>query len=236
MKGQAYECIQGRFRNRGTGSSEANQIPNADVRMQPDRWQEYNSLWSHWVTNLIIGTLEWFRIWYRVDEYSMEAMWIVIWISEYQVWCRIIKSEYLDVMLEWWLVTATQKQCTVALSSTEAEYMVLTETSKHMQMTVSLLQQLSFDLDLPIDVFTDSEGAQAIAANNVYHKRTKHIDVKYHYIREKIMDDTVCISKVGSKSNLADVFTKPISRDQHWILTSRIGLVDNPIEGDCWEG
>ena len=107
MKGRAYECIQGRFRNRGMGSSEANQIPNADVRMQPDRWQEYNSLWSHRVTNLIIGTSEWFRIWYRVDEYSMEAMWIVIRISEYRVWCWIIESEYLDVMSEWWLVTVS---------------------------------------------------------------------------------------------------------------------------------
>lgn len=86
---------------------------------------------------------------------------------------------------------ATQKQRTVALSSTEAEYMALTETSKHAQWTVSLLQQLSFDLDLPIDIFTDSEGAQAISANNVYHKRTKHIDIKYHYIREKITEGIV---------------------------------------------
>ena len=128
---------------------------------------------------------------------------------------------------------ATQKQRTIALSSTEAEYMALTETAKHAQWTVSLLQQLSFNLDLPIDVFTDSEGAQAIAANNVYHKRTKHIDIKYHYIREKILDGTVCVNEVGSKNNLADVFTKPIARDQHQMLTSRIGLVDNPIEGGC---
>ena len=131
---------------------------------------------------------------------------------------------------------ATQKQRTITLSSTEAEYMALTETSKHAQWTVSLLQQLSFDLNLPINMFTDSEGAQAIATNNVYHKRTKHIDIKYHYIREKIMDGTICVNEVGSKSNLANVFTKPISRDQHWILTSRIGLVDDPIEGDCWKG
>ena len=92
---------------------------------------------------------------------------------------------------------------------------------------------LLFDLDLPIDVFTDSEGAQAIAANSVYHKWTKHIDIKYHYIREKILDGTVCVNEVGSKNNLADVFTKPIARDQHQILTSRIGLVGNPIEGGC---
>ena len=93
MKGRVYECIQGRFRNRGMGSSKANQIPNADVQMQPDRWQEYNSLWSHRVTNLMIGTSEWFQIWYWVDEYSMEAMWIGIRISEYRVWYRIIGSE-----------------------------------------------------------------------------------------------------------------------------------------------
>ena len=140
---------------------------------------------------------------------------------------------YTFILSEGTIAWATQKQRTVALSSTEAEYMALTETSKHAQWTVSLLQQLSFNLDLPIDIFTDSEGTQAIAANNVYHKRTKHIDIKYHYIREKIMDGTVCVNEVGSKNNLADVFTKPITRDQHQILTSRIGLVDDPIEGDC---
>jgi Reverse transcriptase (RNA-dependent DNA polymerase) len=69
---------------------------------------------------------------------------------------------------------AAQKQRTVALSSTEAEYMALTECLKHTQWTISLLRQLLFEVDLPIDVFTNSTGAESITLNNVYHKNKAH--------------------------------------------------------------
>ena len=111
--------------------------------------------------------------------------------------------------------------------------MALTDCLKHVQWTISLLQQLSFDVDLPIDIFYDSEGAHAIASNNVSHKQTKHIDIKYHYIREKITDGTVNINEVSSKSNLVDVFTKSLLWDQHRNLTSSFGLIDALVEGEC---
>ena len=80
---------------------------------------------------------------------------------------------------------ATQKQRTVALSSTGVEYMALTECMKHAQWTIFLLQQLDFEIELPLDIFSDSLGARAIASNAVFHKRTKHINVivfpKYHW-------------------------------------------------------
>lgn len=131
---------------------------------------------------------------------------------------------------------ATQKQRTIALSSTEAEYMALTECSKHAQWTISLLKQLSFEVDLPIDIFCDSEGARSIASNNVDHKRTKHIDIKHHYIREKINEGTINVNEVNSKDNLADILTKALPRDSHQTLTSRMGLIGASTEGDCWKG
>jgi len=76
-----------------------------------------------------------------------------------------------------------QKQHTVALSSTEAEYMALTECVK---WTLSLRNQLNFNINLPIELYTNSLGACAIASNSVYHKHTKHIDIKYHYIHDAI--------------------------------------------------
>ena len=103
-----------------------------------------------------------------------------------------------------------QKQQIVVLLSTEAEYMVLTECSKHAQWTLSLLQQLSFDVDLPIDIFSDSLGACAIASNNIFHKRTKHINIKYHYIWEKITEGILQVNKVNTKDNLTDILTKAL--------------------------
>ena len=109
------------------------------------------------------------------------------------------------------IVWVAQKQCTVTLSSTEAEYMALTECLKHAQWTTSLLQQLLFDVELPIDIFCDSTRAQVITSNNVYHKRTKHIDIRYHYIHEKVADGMIVINEVNSDDNVADMLTKALS-------------------------
>ena len=117
---------------------------------------------------------------------------------------------------------------TIALSSTEAEYMALTECSKHAQWTISLLQQLLFDVELPIDVFSDSTGAHAIAENNVFHKRTKHISIKFHFA-----DGTLHVNEIASRDNIADIHTKPLLRDQHSQQTRGLGLLNPSNEGEC---
>ena len=130
---------------------------------------------------------------------------------------------------------ATQKQRTVALSSTEAEYMAITECAKHAQWTISLLRQLDFDIDLPLDLHCDSHGARAISINNVFHKRMKHIDIRYHYIRDMINAGTVEVIEVSTKRNVADFLTKSLPWQQHEDLSRKIGLADDPIEGECCE-
>ena len=75
---------------------------------------------------------------------------------------------------------ATQKRCTVALSS--VEYMGIIECAMHTRWSISLLQQLDFNIDLPIDIHHDSLGARVI---------TKHIDIHYHYIRDAIDDGII---------------------------------------------
>ena len=60
-------------------------------------------------------------------------------------------------------------------------------------------------MELPIDIFSDSTGARAIAKNNVFHKRTKHINIKFHFIREKITDGTLHVNEVASEDNLAAI-------------------------------
>ena len=129
----------------------------------------------------------------------------------------------------------TRKQRTVALSSTEAEYMALTACAKHAKWTISLLQQLDFDVDLPLEIFSDSLGARAIAENPTHHDRTKHIDIQHHYIRDCISDGTLHVSPVSSKDNIADVLTKSFPRDRHTFLTKKLGIVGDSIAGEYWK-
>jgi hypothetical protein len=105
-------------------------------------------------------------------------------------------------------------EATGSRSSTEAEYMALTECTKNMQWTISLLQQLDFEVELPLDTFS-SLGARAIAANAVFHKWTKHINIKFHYIHDCIKKGIIAISAVPTKDNAADILMKSLPCDQH---------------------
>ena len=127
----------------------------------------------------------------------------------------------------------TRKQRTVALSSTEAEYMALTEVLKHTLWTLQVLRNLRFDCDLPITIFDDSKGARDISANSVEHQRTKHIDIRYHFIREKVQDKTIELTEVKSSENIADIFTKALPEPAHVTFTRKLGLIGASSKGEC---
>ncbi|GJX70172.1 transposable element [Tanacetum coccineum] len=97
-------------------------------------------------------------------------------------------------------------QPSVALSTTEAEYMALTEAAKEGIWLKGLIEDLGFPQDQAI-VFCDSMSAICLAKDQVYHDRTKHIDVRYHFIRS---ERRIKVKKIGTKDNPADVFTKPV--------------------------
>lgn len=81
----------------------------------------------------------------------------------------------------------SQKQRTVALSSTEAEYMAITEATKEAMYLSTYLQELGFMYE--ISLFRDNQGARLLANNQVYHSRTKHIDMRYHFVRDVLKDN-----------------------------------------------
>ena len=78
----------------------------------------------------------------------------------------------------------TKKQQTVALSTAEAEYMAITEVVQEVQWIKQLLEEMKYNINTPINIYVDNMSAISIGENDVQHDRTKHIDIKYHYIRE----------------------------------------------------
>ncbi|GKA61462.1 retrovirus-related pol polyprotein from transposon TNT 1-94 [Tanacetum coccineum] len=97
-------------------------------------------------------------------------------------------------------------QPSVALSTTEAEYMALTEATKEGIWLKGLIEDLGFPQD-QATVFCDSMSAMCLAKDQVYHDRTKHIDVRYHFI---CTERRIKVNKIGTEDNPADVFTKPL--------------------------
>jgi KUP system potassium uptake protein len=70
----------------------------------------------------------------------------------------------------------------------------------------------------------DNQGAIAIAHNPVTHARTKHIDIKHHFVREALSNKAVALEFCPTENMLADILTKPLSRDRIQILQNRLGL------------
>ena len=94
-----------------------------------------------------------------------------------------------------------------ALSTTEAEYIRLTEATKEVIWLKGLLTEMGLTQEA-IRVHCDSQSALLLAQNSVYHARTKHIDIRYHQIRELVEDGEVELVKVHTKENPADALTK----------------------------
>ncbi|UYV68325.1 hypothetical protein LAZ67_5003884 [Cordylochernes scorpioides] len=108
----------------------------------------------------------------------------------------------------------SKKQQTVTLSSTESEYIALCEAGKEAVYLRALLDEMGFGelLNGPTVLKTDNQGAQQLARNPVYHARTKHIDIKWHFIRSICSDGLVEVVHTPTQENVADILTKGLPR------------------------
>jgi hypothetical protein len=88
----------------------------------------------------------------------------------------------------------------------------------------SFLGELGYDTAAPTPVWGDNAGSVYLAKNNDHHARTKHIDIKHHFIRDRISDSTVTFDHVATEENVADVLTKALARDKHGAHAVRAGL------------
>jgi hypothetical protein len=102
-------------------------------------------------------------------------------------------------------------QKSVALSSCEAEFYALADVVKEVLWLKQLLIELGLKVKLPIDIYIDNQAAIALAENPVSHQRTKHIDIRYFFLREHITAGTIKLHYVNTADNPADLLTKPAS-------------------------
>jgi hypothetical protein len=101
------------------------------------------------------------------------------------------------------------KQKSVALSSAEAEYMAATEEAKELIYFSSTLYDLGITCG-PIKLYEDNQSCIAMTKNSTHHNRSKHIDIRYHFIRDLIESKTIEILYVKTQEQIADIFTKPL--------------------------
>lgn len=118
----------------------------------------------------------------------------------------------------------SRKQRTVALSSTEAEYMSLTEAAKEAMYLRKLLKEIGIYEPNKISISCDNRGAQLLAENAVYHSRSKHIDLRHHFVRDVLKDGLIELKYLRTEDMPADILTKGLPRGKHFRCMDLLGI------------
>eukprot|EP00253_Pinus_taeda_P005839 PITA_05839 len=131
---------------------------------------------------------------------------------------------------------ASKKQPIVALSTAEAEYVAATAAACQAFWMRRMLRSLGQEQAKGTVIYCDNSSAIALSKNSVFHKRTKHIDTRFHYIRELVNNGEIVLVHCKTQEQVADILTKPLGQKSFEFLRKCLGMTDNPAvetKGEC---
>ena len=131
---------------------------------------------------------------------------------------RISVTGYILFFMGVPIIWKSKSQRSVTLSSSEAEYVALSEAAKDIKFVYQLLRSIGIEVTLPITVRVDNVGAIFMSENTSTSGRTKHVDIRYRYVNEMVLDGFLKIVFVKTKENVADIFTKNVTSDVYRTL------------------
>jgi hypothetical protein len=132
---------------------------------------------------------------------------------------------YLGEYLVSWL---RKKQSSVSLSTTEAEYIAATTCCTQVLWMKQTLTDIQVEYVDPIPIYCDNTSAISISKNLVMHSKMKNIPIKYHFLREQFVENNIRVEYVGTKEQVADIFTKPLPQEAFEYLRQRLGVISTP--------
>eukprot|EP00253_Pinus_taeda_P030188 PITA_30188 len=120
----------------------------------------------------------------------------------------------------------SKKQSSIALSTAEAEYVVVASCCTQLLWMMHTLEDFQNTCTPPISILCDNTSAIIISKNPVMHSKTKHIQIKYHFLREQVIEQKVKLEYVPSKEQVVDILTKPLPKETFEYLRKNLGVVD----------
>nr|GFD09950.1 retrovirus-related Pol polyprotein from transposon TNT 1-94 [Tanacetum cinerariifolium] len=118
---------------------------------------------------------------------------------------------------------SSKRQKSAAISSAKAEYIALSGCCAQILWMRSQLSDYGLGFN-KIPMYCDNKSAIALCCNNVQHSRSKHIDIRYHFIKEQVENGVTELYFVNTEYHLADLFTKALGRDIIEFLTTKLGM------------
>eukprot|EP00253_Pinus_taeda_P016890 PITA_16890 len=131
---------------------------------------------------------------------------------------------------------ASKKQSIVALSTAKAEYVVATAAACQAVWMRRMLRSLGQEQAKATVIFCDNNSAIALSKNSVFYKRTKHIDTRFHYIRELVNNGEIVLEHCRTQEQVVDILTKPLDQKSFEFLRKCLGMTECPavqIKGEC---
>jgi hypothetical protein len=121
---------------------------------------------------------------------------------------------------------ASKKQNSVALSTAEAEYIATGHCCAQLLWMRQILRDYGYKLS-KVPLLCDNESAIRMAENPIEHSRTKHIDIRYHFLRDHQQRGDIEIAYINTKDQLADIFTKPLDEKTFTKLRNELNILDS---------
>ncbi|KAJ0493560.1 putative RNA-directed DNA polymerase [Helianthus annuus] len=177
-------------------------------------------------------------LWFRHDTgYQLQAFADSHWTHHLQAFsdsdwagCPVDRRSargfaiYLGSNLISW---SARKQRTVSRSSTESEYKAIADTVAELVWLKSLLRELGLNSEAPT-LWCDNLGTTYLTANPVFHARTKHVEVDYHFVREQVTQGHLKVNFISTEDQIADIFTKPLASQKFEFLRSKLQIANRP--------
>uniref|UniRef100_A0A2N9H011 Reverse transcriptase Ty1/copia-type domain-containing protein n=1 Tax=Fagus sylvatica TaxID=28930 RepID=A0A2N9H011_FAGSY len=129
-----------------------------------------------------------------------------------------------------WAGSRDDRHSTVAHSSTEAEYKALANAAAEVKWLQSLLHELGQSCSSPPVLWCDNIGATYLSTNPVFHARTKHIEIDFHFVRDMVASKSLLVRFVSTRDQLADLLTKPLSSPRFTFLCSKLNVLPIPLD------
>lgn len=180
---------------------------------------------SHWeaakcVLRYVKGTLD-YALTYGLSTTGLVSYSDVDWGSQSH---RHSISGYAFLIDGGAISWSSKKQPIIALSTTEAEYIALTHAGRELVWLRQLLSEIARPLHHPSTLHCDNQSAIALSKDNMINARTKHFDIRYHWIRELVSDNVISITYCPTDTMVADVLTKALARPKLERFTAELGL------------
>lgn len=185
---------------------------------------------SHWlaakrILRYVRGTTE-LGVFYKKGETGSKLM--VYTDSDYagDLDGRRSTAGYVFMMASGAISWASKKQSVVALSTTEAEYIDAALCACQCVWLRRILEKLGFEEKMETTIMCDNSSAIQLSKNPVFHGKSKHIEVRFHYLRDLVSQGIVKMSHCSTENQAADIFTKPLKLEQFEKLRRMLGVTD----------